>query len=615
MTLHITLAAAILTSTLALAASAMAGTYVVDGTCSAWNMFNSQPNLLASYPECPHLRARNIIGGQLNTPSNPFGAGWKFDAPAGTSIRQVQLDAAITGGKSWASRISVHGGPEQNGVELNMANCLNQDQCAVNAGIANVPDFTGSVLARVYCSDSGGCPNGGTAPRASLDINSSKITLFDPSPPAVAIAGGQLVDGGWHGGATQISVNGLDNTGIRAARALIDGDARFSATNSLPCDFSKPVPCSQAQSANVDINLAGLADGQHAVVGQAEDGSGNPATSPAQTVYVDNTPPAAPIGAHLTGGIGWRSGNSFTLAWTNPPESYAPIAGAHYRVCPQSEPDTSSRCTTSSLATVNVDRLAFKVPGPGAWRVQLWLYDAAGNNAPDTGVAIGNLGLLAGRRAPDGGKRAKSRLKVGRRAGRRLKPQTTVELGRTVKVRGRLSTGGRHRGIRRELLVYRRVSVQGAQYELVGRVKTGKRGRFTYRVGAGPSRRLLFVYPGGGRVAGRLATVDVRVRARMPIKVDSRSVRNGQAVTLSGRVRGGTIPPAGALLELQVFSRGTWRPFATPRTDASGNWTFPYRFETVTGTAKFRFRSVLRKQPTYPFVGRSRPVRVRVTGL
>ena len=99
------------------------------------------------------------------------------------------------------------------------------------------------------------------------------------------------------------------------------------------------------------------------------------------------------------------------------------------------------------------------------------------------------------------------------------------------------------------------------------------------------------------------------------MKVDDARVRNGESVTLSGRLRGGQIPGEGVQLALQVFTRGKWRPFATPRTDARGRYSLPYRFETVLGTARFRFRAVVLKGATYPYYGRSPARRVTVKGL
>lgn len=590
--------------------TASAGTYTVVGTCSAWTSFNQQPGRLPSYPECPHLIARPVVG-DFSTKRSDAGAGWRFNVPAGTSISEIRLDSYITGGRSWASEVRVHGGPGQNNVTQVMASCFAQENCGKDASYTTGGGLTGSVVARVLCVDDDGCPNGYARPRASIDIAGSAITLEDPSPPTVGIAaGGSLTSEGWHGGTRTLVISANDNTGIRAVRALIDGDGRYSSTNALPCDYGKPVPCTNHGAAPVNVDLRGLPDGQHAVAAQAEDASGNPASSAAATINVDNMAPLAPRRARLTGGRVWRASNNFTVAWRNPPQAFAPIAGANWRICPQGAPDTSASCRSGTLASLNLDRLALRVPGPGAWRVRLWLYDAAGNTTTENAVTIGGLGLLAGGKGT-----TRSFLKAGNRTRKGLERKTSVGLGRKVKIVGRLAVGKRRKGVRRKLLVYRRVSVQGAGFSLVDRVRTSRHGRFVYRAGRGPSRRLLFVFPGGRGIAGRIAKVQVRVRAKLNIRADQKRLRNGDAVKLSGRLRGGQIPPAGALLELQVHTRGSWRPFATLRTNRRGRWKYAYRFETVAGTARFRFRARLRKQPTYPFTAKSRAIGVRVRGL
>ena len=106
------------------------------------------------------------------------------------------------------------------------------------------------------------------------------------------------------------------------------------------------------------------------------------------------------------------------------------------------------------------------------------------------------------------------------------------------------------------------------------------------------------------------------VPARSSITVDRRSVScNGDAVTFSGRLLGRPLPDGGKLIDLQVKLRGRWRTFATPRTDAAGRWSYPYRFEATRGLVRYRFRARIRREAAYPYeLGHSRIVRVTVRG-
>jgi hypothetical protein len=99
--------------------------------------------------------------------------------------------------------------------------------------------------------------------------------------------------------------------------------------------------------------------------------------------------------------------------------------------------------------------------------------------------------------------------------------------------------------------------------------------------------------------------------------VNRRAVVNGEDVMFNGRVRGAPIPSVGKLVELQAFSRGTWRTFATPRANSrSHRWRYRYRFTATRGTVRYRFRAVVPAEGGYPFVrGASRSVLVLVRGL
>ena len=116
---------------------------------------------------------------------------------------------------------------------------------------------------------------------------------------------------------------------------------------------------------------------------------------------------------------------------------------------------------------------------------------------------------------------------------------------------------------------------------------------------------------------GDNANVALNVRAKTTLGVSRRDVVNGEYVTFRGRLEGRTASrDGGVLVEMQVFSRGKWRTFAQPRTNQEGRWRYQYRFETVSGTAQFRFRARVRRQAGYPYAtGHSRQIGVEVHGL
>jgi hypothetical protein len=147
-------------------------------------------------------------------------------------------------------------------------------------------------------------------------------------------------------------------------------------------------------------------------------------------------------------------------------------------------------------------------------------------------------------------------------------------------------------------------------------VQTDARGRLRYLTGKGPARKLRFRYPGTPHLRGDNATVALRVQAKSTIDISRRSVINGEYVMFRGRLKSKPVPAGGLLVELQVRSRGKWRTFAQPRTNGAGGWRYQYRFETVSGGARFRFRARVRRQTGYPYAtGTSRVLPVRVHGL
>jgi hypothetical protein len=95
-------------------------------------------------------------------------------------------------------------------------------------------------------------------------------------------------------------------------------------------------------------------------------------------VRIDNTPPAR-IALGVDGGDAWRNQNSFSLAWSNPPENdRAPIVAANFKVCPLA----GGSCMQGEQIADGIASLPIQVPGPGEWTASVWRRDAAANADP-----------------------------------------------------------------------------------------------------------------------------------------------------------------------------------------------------------------------------------------
>lgn len=104
-----------------------------------------------------------------------------------------------------------------------------------------------------------------------------------------------------------------------------------------------------------------------------------------------------------------------------------------------------------------------------------------------------------------------------------------------------------------------------------------------------------------------------RRKATVTIAVTRKVLRGGGRTLFHGRVRGGSIPGTGKLVEVQAHFRGRWRTISAVRSRRDGRWRFPYRFHRSVATARYRLRARVPIEAGYPFAaGVSRPVRVTV---
>jgi hypothetical protein len=256
----------------------------------------------------------------------------------------------------------------------------------------------------------------------------------------------------------------------------------------------------------------------------------------------------------------------------------------------------------------------------GVYDVRARVFDAAGNERSTSTRASGAVAhlslplrvptqLTAGgvmiRRGPDGRRR-----KI-------LVRTATARFGVPVVVRGRLTTRGGNPLANTAVEIFERTALPDQPWVRAGITNTGPKGWFRYRALPGPSRTVLVRYGGTSLIRPESAEVTLRVRAKTSLDVNRRQVVNGDEVVFRGRVRGGPVPQSGKLLQLQAYSRGTWRTFATPRASArSHRWSYRYRFTATRGTVRYRFRAVVPKEGGFPFErGMSRRLSVLVRGL
>jgi hypothetical protein len=209
------------------------------------------------------------------------------------------------------------------------------------------------------------------------------------------------------------------------------------------------------------------------------------------------------------------------------------------------------------------------------------------------------------------------RLDAGCRTGkgcRQTRGGTALEIrAGNASVHGRLETRSGEPLSGAEVAADERIRTRSAQRR-VALLRTDGAGRFFLRLRGGPSRTVRFRYGGEALLKPASGEVQLLSPARSTITASRRLVRNGHAVAFAGRLRGGPVPEGGKLIDLQVFYRGRWHTFATPRTDGR-KWAYRYRFQATSGRVTYRFRARIRREAAYPYeLGHTRVVRVTVTG-
>lgn len=252
--------------------------------------------------------------------------------------------------------------------------------------------------------------------------------------------------------------------------------------------------------------------------------------------------------------------------------------------------------------------------GDGDYEFQATATDAAGNQRTTAQRVDGSAEIVT----------LPLRLKIGMRSGvvvrgkhgAHLARAASASYGQLVRVRGRLRSPEGNPLQDVEVQAWTQIRDGVTPPRLIATVKTTKNGSFTFLVRKGPSRSIKISYAGTAQIRGVTKNLSLSVRAVTSIRSNHKRVVNGEAIRLHGRIRTGRIPQNGKLVEVQVFTRGKWRTFATAHAGhGHGTWSYNYRFDGTRGLQTYRFRAKVPKEDGYPFAtGRSGVVHVRVRG-
>lgn len=193
--------------------------------------------------------------------------------------------------------------------------------------------------------------------------------------------------------------------------------------------------------------------------------------------------------------------------------------------------------------------------------------------------------------------------------------QRTLPFGRDAVVEGVLMDTGGAPVANAPLQVHERAIGGATRARSADGLRTDSKGRFSYRLGAGSSRVVEFSYRAAASdpTPVAVAQVAVRVRAGVRLRTSRARVRNGTALTFSGRVLGERATRR-ALVTIYALGGGSRAqiPVETVRASSDGRFSYTYRFARIPGPSVYRFQARVPKQTGFPYLeGASRVVRVR----
>lgn len=268
-------------------------------------------------------------------------------------------------------------------------------------------------------------------------------------------------------------------------------------------------------------------------------------------------------------------------------------------------------CPTSTRTDLAFDTALL---ADGAHSARLFAVDVSGNRGVSSPFEFATRNGFR----PNGANATRfATLEAWTGSARSRRSAATVGFKKTKLIRGELKTadGAPIAGAVIDVRsMHRRV---GATERVVGTATTDGEGQFSYRAGAGPSRRFTFAYRAFTLDEGYSATDAIRiaVQPRVAFRVVPRSLRNGQRVTFAGRLVGGPGRGGVGVVIYALGGSGTRSriPVESVRTDRAGRFRLRYRFRTVTRRSRFRFNARVQRQSGYPYAsGTSRAVTVTV---
>ncbi len=392
---------------------------------------------------------------------------------------------------------------------------------------------------------------------AAIYLYAADLVLEDTTRPVVGNVGGALAESSTVSGKSDVEFDASDTgPGVYEVTFTVDGTVVRTevlntnygrcqdvgqTTDGLPA-FLYTQPCPPEVSVDVPFDTTSLSDGEHQLVVNVSDASGN------TTIVLDRKITVA--NATTADGPGTPPGSGSTPpgSGSSPGSEISSVASSASSGSSQSGANASPELANGTNASTDVNLIA-------RW----------------SGTSRAHL---------------------------------TSNYGHPRSITGQLTTSAGKPIAGALINVTATPAYDGAKSITLTSPHTGPQGRFVVRLPGGTSSRTVrLAYRANLTDPEPVSTrtLMLSVRAGITLQIAPRIASAGRTIHFKGVLRGAPIPPGGKQLVLEARSPGSsWIQFHVIRTAASGSFQASYRFR-LSGPVEYRFRVVSNYEADFPF--------------